>query len=43
MAAPGSGEMAMPAAEQKKDFAGEGFLEPERSGISLLVATNDNL
>ena len=38
VAAHGSGKMAMPAAEQKKDFASEGFLGPERSGESLSFA-----
>ena len=37
-AAPGSGKKAMPAAEQKKDFASEGLLGPERSGESLSFA-----
>ena len=31
-------QMAMPAAEQKKDFASEGLLGPERSGECLSFA-----
>ena len=31
-------EKATPAAEQKTDFASEGFLGPERSGASLSFA-----